>query len=359
MTKAVSGRHFGWNGFAFLVVLMGFCISAKAEDTDGPVKLEIVGGLDAVTQYTKLEQPFWEKEIEQRSNGRIKATIRPLDSSGLRGQEMLQLMRLGVVPFGTALAAVVAGDEPEFNALDLPILNPDMATLRKTADAFRGRLSTLLRERYDIELLGIYTYPAQVAFCVSDFSGLDDLSGRRVRTSSVGQSELMTALGAVPVQLPFAEVASALRDGVVDCAITGTLSGYEIGLDQYTTHVHAMALSWGLSFFGANVTTWQALPPADREIIRAGVADLEKRIWAQAEQDTERGLACNTGASLCGPAPARPMTLVPTSKADAERRRQLLSEVVLPRWIARCGDACAQDWNSYLAAVHDIKVGAE
>lgn len=323
-----------------------------------PIHLQIVGGLGGVSQYTRLEEPFWRSIVPQISGGRITASIRPLDAGGLRGQEMLQLMRLGVVPFGSALLSVVSGDEPELNAMDLPVLNPDIATLRRTVDVFRRHLASVLRERYDIELLAIYTYPAQVLFCTRPFRGLDDLAGRKVRTSSVGQSELVAALGAVSVMMPFAQTLAALRDGVADCAVTGTLSGYEIGLPGIATHVHSMAISWGLSIFGANATAWEALPENLQEILRTGLADLEQRIWAQAADDVERGLACNTGAAACGATPGR-MTLVPTSPADEERRRTLLKDVVLPRWIERCGETCAFSWNTYLAPTHALRLPVE
>ncbi|MCJ8143356.1 TRAP transporter substrate-binding protein [Ancylobacter sp. A5.8] len=330
---------------------------ARHEPTD-TVKLSIVGGLAAVTQFTQFERPFWEREITERSGGRITATIRPFDGGGLRGQEMLQLMRLGVVPFGTVLLSLISGDEPELNAPDLPVLNPDMATLRVTVGAFRARLKEILLQRYGIELLGVYTYPAQVLYCKDSFAGLDDLAGRRVRTSSVSQSELMAALGAVPVIVPFAEIVRALESDVADCAITGTLSGFEIGLPGVTTHVHAMALSWGLSFFGVNLASWNALAPELQRIIREGVDDLEARIWLQAEADTERGLACNTGEGSCsGPAPGH-MKLV-TSAADEARRSRLIREVVLPRWIERCGESCKTAWNRYLAPAHGIILGGE
>lgn len=338
-------------------LLAGLPVSgARAQE---PIRLAVVGGLAGVSQYTQLERPFWQAEIAARSGGRLAATIRPFDASGLRGEDMLQLIRLGVVPFGTALLAVAAGDEPELNAVDLPALNPDMATLRLTVGHYREHLRSVLRERYDIELLGIYAYPAQALFCAQAFGGLSDLAGRRVRTSSVGQSELMAALGAVPVLIPFAETVAALRGGVADCAITGTLSGYEIGLADATTHVHAMAISWGLSFFGANAAAWKAIPHDLQDVVRAGVADLEARIWSHAERDTERGLACNTGAPCLGARPRRPMTLVPISTADAERRRRLLTQTVLPRWIERCGVACATAWNDTLARPLGIPAIAE
>lgn len=340
---------------AMAISIFASCAALSQTSSEGPIKLQVIGGLAGVTQYTKIEQPFWQSEIGALSAGRITATIRPLDAGGLRNQEMLQLMRLGVVSFGTALLSVVAGDEPELSAVDLPGLNPDVATLRRTVGAFREHMRSVLRDRYGIELLGIYAYPAQVLFCAKPFKGLDDLSGRKVRTSSVGQSELMAALGAVPMILPFAEIVGALRDGVADCAITGTLSGYEIGLPGVTTAVHALALGWGVSIFGANAAYWDALPADARDIVRQGVNRLEENIWSQAEADTQRGLACNAGTATCSGKPERPMAIVPTSPADEARRRRLLSEVVLPRWFERCGQDCASSWNAYLKPLHAIE----
>lgn len=332
----------------FLIVF-GFagCALAQQQTTE-TLKLQIIGGLAGVTQFTKLEQPFWQSEIEPLSEGRINATIRPLDAGGLRTQEMLQLMRLGVVSFGTVLLSATAGDEPELSAIDLPAMNPDIATLRRTVSAYRPHLKAILHQRYDIHLLGIYTYPAQVLFCVKPFTGLSDLSGRRIRTSSVAQSELVTALGAVAVSIPFADVLASLRDDVVDCAITGTLSGHEIGLPGVTSYVHAMALSWGVSIFGVNRPYWESLPVNARDSIHRGVNKLETRIWSQAEADTQRGLACNSGTAACSGEPQTPMTVVPTSPEDEVRRRDLLLQVVLPRWFKRCGKDCERAWNIYL-----------
>jgi len=362
LSERRSGNLFGFWGAppsarSFLLAI-ALLLGATGLQAEEPIRLRIVGGLAGVTQYTQLEQPFWQSEIGRRSGGRVVATIRPFDASGLRGQEMLQLMRLGVVPFGTALLSVAAGEEPELTAVDLPVLNPDMAALRRTVELYRDHLKTVLRDRHTIELIGIYAYPAQVLFCTKPFTGLGDIAGRRIRTSSVNQSELMRALGAVPVALPFADIVPAMRDGVADCAITGTLSGNEIGLADVTTHVHAMAINWGLSIFGANLAAWESLPGDIRTVLREGVADLERRIWEQADRDTVLGLACNTGSEVCPPPRRKSMTLVPRSAADESRRQQLLTDHVLPKWLERCGEGCAAAWAAYLAPNLRVVAGA-
>lgn len=316
-----------------------------------PLNMVVIGGLAGVSQFAKLERPFWTDELPRLSHGRVRATVRAYDESGFRGQEMLQLMRLGVVPFGTALLAVAAGDEPELNAVDLPVMNPDMHALRASVGRFRERLRTILLERYRVELLGVYAYPAQVLFCTKAFASLSDMAGRRVRTSSVGQSELITALGGTPVVLPFAEMTRGVRDGLVDCAITGTLSGHETGLADVTTHVHALAINWGLSFFGANAAAWEAIPPDMREVIRAGVVGLERKVWDLAEADTALGLACDTGSPTCPAGSRKAMSLVSAGPDDEAHRRTLLATKVLPRWVERCGMDCVNSWNALLSDV--------
>jgi hypothetical protein len=71
--------------------------------------LRIVGGLDGVKQYRAFEEPFRRTGIARRSSSAITALIHPFDRSGLRGQDMLQLIRLGVVPFGAAHLPVAGG----------------------------------------------------------------------------------------------------------------------------------------------------------------------------------------------------------------------------------------------------------
>src|SRR3954454_5157214 len=252
-----------------------FALPALAQEPAATIYIKVVGGLASVTQFTKFERPFWQTEVPRITSGRVLAEIHPFDQSGFSGPDILQLMRLGVVSFGTALLAQVAAEEPELNVVDLPILNPDIETLYQTVSTFREHIADILARRYNVKLLAIYAYPAQVLFCSREFNTFRDLKGRKVRTSSVGQSELMSALGATPIQLPFAQIVESIRQGVVDCAITGTRSGGEIGLPEVTSHISPLAISWGLSFFGTNRDTWNQLPADVREQLNQGIQKLE------------------------------------------------------------------------------------
>ncbi|MFC0388900.1 TRAP transporter substrate-binding protein [Muricoccus vinaceus] len=330
-----------------------------------PLRLQVVGGLAGVSQFTRLEEPFWTRRLPEITGGRVTADVAPFDRSGIRGPEALRLLRLGVTPFSTALLGVVAAEEPELSSLGLPGIAPDMPALRRILAANRPWLEATLRARHETELLAVYVYPAQVIFCARPFSGLMDLRGRRIRTGSAAHSEWVSGLGAMPVVAPFAEIVASVRAGVVDCAITGTLSGWQIGLNEVTGHVHGMALGWGISVFGANRVAWEALPTAVQEVLRHELASLEVRVWEAAEIETGQGLSCNTGEASCpaelaeaGRAPGR-MTLVPVTPEDDALRRRLVREVVLPRWVDRCGPGCAEGWNERIGDALGIPAPVE
>ena len=321
-------------------------------------QLRIVGGLAGLNQYVRHEEPFWTTELPRLSGGRLQAEIMPFDRAGIRAQEMLRLMGLGVVPFGTALLSASVAEMPIVAAPDLAGLNPDMASLRRTVAAFRPHLESALKQRYGIEVLAVYTYPAQVVFCKQAFKGLDGLAGRRVRVSNPSMADLVRALGAEPVQTGFADIMAQMRGGNLDCAITGTMSGNTIGLPDVTGHLHSMALSWGLGVFGANGAAWKALGAENQALLRRELPRLEAAIWAESDRESLEGLTCNTGGAACRSGKRGQMQQVQASPADEKRRRLLFAQTVLPKWLLRCGPECAEVWNRSIGPAAVIEARA-
>ncbi len=338
----------------FIALVAPWTPSAAQVSKPAPQHLRIVGGLAGVNQYTRHEQPFWTRELARLSDGRASAEIVPFDRAGIRGQEMLRLVQLGVVPFGTALLNVSAVLDAELAAPDLAGLNPDMTALRRNVAVFRPYLEKMLRDRYGTELLALYAYPAQVTFCAKPFAGLADLSGRRIRVSSAPQSDWVTSLGAIAVQVPFAKIVDNVRSGNIDCAITGTMSGNTIGLHEVTSHIQTTPVNWGVAAFVANGATWNALPKDLQDLLRRELPKLEQAIWAEAEKETSEGIACNTGAQACVSGSKGRMTEVKASAADAARGREALLKDVLPGWLKRCGPQCNPVWSQTIGTVSGI-----
>lgn len=319
-------------------------------------KLRIVGGLAGLNQYTRQEEPFWTKQFEHLTSGRFSAEIVPFDRAGVPGSEMLRLMQLGVVPFGTILVSSFTAQYPELTAPDLAGLNPDIGTLKTTLAAFRPYLEKTLREQHGVEALAVYVYPAQVVFCKQPMQSLSDLAGRRTRVSSSTQADFVSAFGAVPVLTGFAQIVPAMNTGSVECAVTGSMSGNTVGLHQLASHVHTMPVTWGMAIFGANQGAWQSLPADVRGLLRRELPRLEAAIWMEAERESADGMACNRGATECTGGRKGQMVEVKTSSQDESRRQEILRTTVLPRWQQRCGPRCADIWNRTIGPARGLMV---
>jgi len=340
---------------AWVAVLLAWiaplCMAQAAPER----RLRIVGGLATVSQYTLHEEPFWSRELARLSGGKYAASIVPFNQAGVPGPEMLRLMKLGVVPFGTALLSQVASNEPELGAADLAGLNPDMATLRRVIAAFRPTLEKRLGDQFNVEVLAVYVYPAQVVFCKQVVTELADLAGRRIRVSGVSQADFVSALKATPVLTEFADLMSNMNSDNTECAITGAMSGNAIGLHKVTRGLYSMPLGWGLAVFGANRNTWNTLPADLKTLLKTELPKLEATIWEESERETGNGVACNTGADTCTRGTKGAMVEARPSAADERRRRDIFAKDVLAPWGKRCGAGCLKLWDQTIGPAVGIK----
>lgn len=322
-----------------------FAGSAVAQDLP-KTQLKVVGGLSNLTAYKDFEQPFWTKTIPEKSKGQVTAEIKGFNEMGLKGPELLRLMGQGVIDFGTATLSYFASDNPINEAIDLAGLSPDVKTARQVTNVFEPVYAKLYGGNNNVKILGISPYPAQVLFCNAPIKGLADLKGKKVRTSSRTQAEFIEALGGTGVTLAFGEVVPALQNKVVDCAITGSLSGYSAKWYEVSTHLYTLPINWNQQIHAVNQKAWDKLDPKVRAFLQENINQLMNQMWDAAVAQTQQGFDCNAGAASC-PFPVKgKMVLVNPSDADRQLLKKLTSEVVVPKWAARCSAQCVADFNA-------------
>ncbi|MFI5445863.1 TRAP transporter substrate-binding protein [Polaromonas sp. UC242_47] len=315
------------------------------------VKLKVVGGLSNLSLYNDYEKPFWTQKIPQASGGKITADIKGFNEMGIKGPELLRLMSQGVIEFGTSTLAYFASDNPINEAIDLAGLAPDVKTARAVTEAFQPVYDKFYSQSSGIKVLGMSTYPAQVLFCNAEMKNLGDLKGKKVRTSSRTQAEFVEALGGSSVTMPFGEVVPAMQNKVVDCAITGSLSGYSAKWYEVSTHLVALPINWNQQIHAVNQKAWNKLDPKVRNLITVQYKTLVDDIWTAAAAQTQEGYDCNTGAAACKQPVKGKMVLVQPSEADRVLLKKVLQESVLPKWAARCSAGCVTDFNATVGKV--------
>jgi len=336
-----------------VLVACALGLAALSPLVQGQTPMRVLGGFSNQLQNTAVEKPFFEG-LEQSSGGKYKVQFRFIDEVGLKGFDAMRQLQSGLFQVMAVSPGYVAGDDAFILGLDLPGITPELATARKAVDAYRGALDERLQARYGGKLLALWPYPGQVFFCKGTTSGLDGLKGKKVRVFSPALAALVEHFGGAPVTLPFSDVYQGLQRGVVDCAITASLSGNSAKWFEVTDHLYPLAVSWAIQSHVANADFWKGLAPAERDALAGRFKAMEERMWSMAESATQDGINCNTGTGKCERGTPAKMRLVPVTDADRKRVREAADKVVLGKWTADCRRTypdCARVWNGSIGKV--------
>jgi tripartite ATP-independent transporter DctP family solute receptor len=165
---------------------------------------------------TKAERMF-AKLVEERTKGDVAVKVHINAVLG-GGREALEAVEVGTQTMVDAALAPVFGFEPAFGVLNLPYLFTSRTQWYELLDGPLGTELLTMLERLGFVGLG---YPENgirhVTNNVRPITKPEDLKGIKIRVmqSPVFISTFKT-LGALPTPIPWAELYSALQQGVVD-----------------------------------------------------------------------------------------------------------------------------------------------
>jgi TRAP-type C4-dicarboxylate transport system substrate-binding protein len=335
-------------------IATGSAIGGKAATAQDLPKhaFKVVGTWSNLTNYQANEQPFWSKTLPEASKGQLTANIQSISELGLKGTEVVRLVRLGLFDFAQALPIYVAEDAI-VEGIDIAGVAKNFDMARKTVDAYAPVLNATVEKKYGARVLNYYTWPSQMFYCNAPIKGLADIKGRKVRVQGTSQGDLVEALGATGVTIPFAEVVPALQRGTVDCGITGTMPAYKAGWHEVTSHVLRLPVGFSVSFTLASVASWGKLDDKTRAFLESAVKAQTDRWWKTIIDEDTMGLNCTTGTGECTVGKPGKLVKVEPTAEDEKILETAMRDVVLKRWAKRCGGdaACIGNWNDTIGKV--------
>ena len=320
-----------------------------------PDQLRVVGSWNSLTMFKNFEKPFW-TEVLPKEMG-IKTSMTSLGQVKLKGPAVMRQMSMGVFDVVHTVADYVVSDSPALAGLDLPALTSDLTEARKIVDAYRPVMDEYLEKDFGVKLLSVVPYPAQVLFSREKINGLDDLKGKKIRASGWTTSEFVTALGATGVTLSFSEVPQALQRGVVDCAITGSLSGYSAGWGEVSKYIYPLPVGgWDYVIGTIALTTWEKFSKEEQDQLQKLVTErLESPAWEVTARETDEGIACLTGKACPHGTPGK-LEAIDVTDADRAKTSQVLADSVLKAWAEKVDATAASKWNDTIGSVVGLKI---
>ena len=337
---------------AAVLASLGWSSAAVAVD------LSVVGSWSSLPLYKEYESTFWTETLPEKSNGEFEVTMTTFDQMGVAGGDVFRLLGDGVFDVGMTVADYTVGDAPELEGLDVPLVATTAEEARAMVDAARPMVEDIMSDRFGSKLLAVAPYPPQVVFCKPEVASLDDLQGLKIRGSGRMTTKFLEALGAEGVNVAFSEVPGALERGVVDCAVTGSGSGYSAGWWEVSTTLMTLPLGgWDAVVTAMNLDKWESLTEEQQTLLADTIAsDFETPAWDAAADALANDVACLTGDGECTSGEPASMTLVEPSDEDVERARSILTGTVLPEWAERAGEEWATRWNESVGQTVGVEI---
>jgi len=249
----------------------------------------------------------------------------------------------------------MAGDDPRFEGCDLAGITLDADKARAGCEAYRAVIDRQMQKNWNAKLLAFGGNPPQVFWCRGVLGGLADLKGKKVRVFNNTMRDFLSGVGATAVSMAFAEVVPALSAGVVDCGVTGSLSGNTAGWPEVTKSLYPMSLGWSINVLAVNLTSWNRLDKRVQGFMLDQVKVYENKMWDTLKKAASEADNCNTGKQPCTMGKLASITIVPVKPAEAEQHKRLVETAVLAGWAKRCGAECAAEWNNTVGKALGLK----
>ena len=262
-----------------ILLTMGLCAgllagcgaksAATSEEAtaENPMVMTLSHGLSETHTVHIAMEEFAEK-VEERTDGRIKVEIFPNAQLGSETESMEQLTA-GVIAMTKVAAPILATYEEGYNAFGLPYIFDDTEDFYHVMDSDPMQDFFLSSSDDGFVTLTYYTSGARSFYTKNKAIRTPaDLKGLKIRVQDMkSQTDMMKALGGIPVAMSYGDVYTSLQTGIIDgtenneTALTTGKHG-EI-CKVYSTDQHAMIPD--VMVMSAKV--WKTISPQDQNII--------------------------------------------------------------------------------------------
>ncbi|QGZ34652.1 TRAP transporter substrate-binding protein [Stappia indica] len=221
-------------------------------------------------------QQAWTERVKEMSGGRLVIELLPVGAV-VEYNETQDAVGSGILDGHITDVSYFSGKDPAFGLIANPIgawSSPD-EMFRFINYGGGHELMNELEGPYGLRFIGATTTGLEGFVSARPLDGVDDLKGLKVRAPEGLIQEVFAAAGAVPVNLPYSEVYTALDKGVIDAADSTVFStNHQQGLHKVAPHpVYPGFHSMPLVEVSMNLDKWNALPADLQAILTVSVRD--------------------------------------------------------------------------------------
>jgi len=232
------------------------------------------------------------RQVAERSGGRLEIKVFHSRQLG-EEKETLEQTRAGAIDLNRTNVALIGNLVPAMNVLALPFLFRSIEHMQKVLDGPIGTEILGSFETYGFVGLTFYDSGARSIYnSVRPVRSLDDLRGLRIRVQQSEQmSEMMRALGAIPVELPYGQVLTGLATRLIDGAENNWPSFVTTDHYKHAGHYTLTEHTMSPEVLVMSLKAWETLSPDDRRIFREEArrsSQFMRERWRELEEQSRK-----------------------------------------------------------------------
>lgn len=283
----------------------------KEGKTDNAAKVKTItlsAGTEAVKGSLYYEElDYLAKEMEKRTDGKIKINIYPAQELGSE-ISMMEGLRSGSIDLAIIGGANLASVVPELQLLSVPYIFKDFDTFKKGLSPDNKLWQTLVKTIEDKNVGLKLMAPATIGSrwfvnTKGEVRTPDDIKklGLKIRVqANPTESKVWSAFGGNPTNMPMPEVFTAMQQGVVSAVENAPDLLYQYKIHEVAKYFSATDHNWYVATLLMSDKTWNKIPEDLKTIVKGTIEDAGKHILdvtldfqAKAIKDLE-----NTGAVI-------------------------------------------------------------
>jgi TRAP-type transport system periplasmic protein len=257
--KSVTSTAVACLGMLALVMSLGSSALAQQK----PIELTYSIFFPATHRNTILATD-WAKEIEKRTNGKVKITVFP-GGTLTPADKCYDGVEKGISDIGMSVLGYTRGKFPLTEVIDLPLGYRSGASATELINAYYKKFTP--KEFDNVKVLYLHAHGPGFLHTKTPVATLEELKGKKIRCTGLA-AKIATALGATPVAMPMGETYDALSRGVVDGSLAPqeSLQGWRWG-EVVKSSTECYGAAYSTAFFVAmNKAKWEALPADVQEV---------------------------------------------------------------------------------------------
>lgn len=256
-------KYWSWMVGLILFALAAVMGTGRYADA-GAIELSYANFFPPTHDQGKLGEE-WGKEIEKRTQGKIKVTYYP-GGALLKGPQIYDGVLKGIADVGMSALAYSRGIFTAMEAIDLPAGYADGKSATAIINDFYQKFQP--KELANVKPMYFHAHGPGLLHSKVPISKMEDLKGLKIRATGFS-AKVVEALGGVPVAMSQAEAYEALQKGVADATFTPieTLKGWkQAEVIKYTIECTSVGYTTGF-FVVMNLDKWNSIPADLQKII--------------------------------------------------------------------------------------------